>query len=316
MRIAVLRHKIHGLSVGEHARVLQERLPEHEVTLAETPASERTALSEAKVAVGEGFRVEELLDVASNLRLFACVYAGTSHLDLEAFREAGVAVTNASGVHGPNIGEYIVGALISMARDFRRATRQQDRNEWAAYPCEELYGSTVTVVGLGAIGRAAIERLEPFGVRTIGVRYTPSKGGPTDEVIGFDGLPSVLPRTDHLVLACPLTEETRGLIDREALRTLPPHARLVNIARGPVVDTDALVHACRWNWIDGAFLDVTDPEPLPMDHPLWGFDEVRITPHNAGSTPAYFDRLAEIIASNVEQAVDTGAFEELRNQVV
>ena len=94
------------------------------------------------------------------------------------------------------------------------------------------------------------------------------------------------------------------LIDREAFRTLPPHATLVNIARGPVVDTDALVYALRWNQIRGAFLDVTDPEPLPDDHPLWGLDDARITPHNAGHTPRYFARVADILAGNVDRLTE------------
>ena len=101
--------------------------------------------------------------------------------------------------------------------------------------------------------------------------------------------------------ACPLTDETRGLVGREEFVTLPPNAVLVNVARGPVVDTDALVTALRGNWVRGASLDVTDPEPLPPDHPLWGLDDVLITPHNAGHTPQYYERLADIVAENVRR---------------
>jgi len=304
MRIVVTRQKIHGHPASEYVDLLRERLPDHEVVIADTPEKERELIRTADVVTGEGAAAEEHLDEAPSLRLFAGVYAGVGHLDLDAFENAGVAVTNASGVHAPNISEYVIGALVSLARDFRRATRQQDRREWRAYRTRELYDSTVTVVGLGAIGTAVAERLEPFGVETLGVRYTPEKGGPVDEVYGFDDLHEVLARTDHLVLACPLTDTTGGLIDREALRTLPPHATLVNIARGPVVDTDALVYALRWNQIRGAFLDVTDPEPLPEDHPLWGLDDARITPHNAGHTPQYFERVADILAGNVERLAD------------
>ncbi|MFC6785509.1 D-2-hydroxyacid dehydrogenase [Halobaculum halobium] len=317
MRIVVTRQKIHGHPAAEYAELLRERLPDHEVVLAETPDEEREAIRTADVVTGEGVAAEDALDGSSSLRLFAGVYAGVGHLDLDAFEDAGVAVTNASGVHAPNISEYVIGALVSLARDFRRATRQQDRREWRAYRTRELYDSTVAIVGLGAIGTAVAERLEPFGVERLGVRYTPEKGGPVDEVFGFDDLHEVLARADHLVLACPLTDTTEGLIDREALRTLPPHATLVNIARGPVVDTDDLVHALRWNQIRGAFLDVTDPEPLPEEHPLWGLDDARITPHNAGHTPRYFERVADILAGNVERlaAGDDSALE-LENRVV
>lgn len=300
MEIVVTRQSVHGIPASAYADALRDRVG-HEVTLAETPAAEAAALARAEVATGPGRRTADHLAAAANLELLACVYAGTSHLDVAAFREAGVAVTNASGVHAPNVSEYVVGALISLARDFRRATRQQDRREWAGYPCRELYGSTVCVVGLGAIGTAVAERLAPFGVERVGVRHTPAKGGPVETVYGFEEIHEALAGADHLVLACPLTDVTEGLIDGDALRTLPPHASLVNVARGAVVDTDALVRAVRRGRIGGAFLDVTDPEPLPPDHPLWSFDDVRITPHNAGHTPEYYERRAEILADNLER---------------
>ena len=312
MEIVVTRQSIHGIPASEYADALRRRLPDHEVTLADTPAAEATALARAEVVTGPGRRTAAHLESATDLELLACVYAGTSHLDLDPFREAGVAVTNASGVHAPNVSEYVVGALVSLARDFRRATRQQDRREWVSYSCRELHDSTVCVVGLGAIGTAVAERLAPFGVERVGVRHTPSKGGPVEAVYGFDEIHEALAGADHLVLACPLTDETEELIDGDAFQTLPPHASLVNVARGAVVDTDALVRAVRRGRIDGAFLDVTEPEPLPPDHPLWSFDDVRITPHNAGHTPDYYERTAEILADNVDRLARG---EPLRNEV-
>jgi phosphoglycerate dehydrogenase-like enzyme len=174
----------------------------------------------------------------------------------------------------------------------------------------------VTVVGLGALGEAIVDRLDAFGVETIGVRYTPEKGGPTDEVVGFDdeqGFHDALARSEYVVVACPLTETTRGLLDANAFKTMDPDTVLVNVGRGPVVDTEALLEALRRNAIRGAALDVTDPEPLPEDHELWGFDNVLITPHNAGHTPKYWDRMADIVAENVER-LDAGETE-FRNQV-
>lgn len=310
--ILLLRQKIHGLSVDNYAAAMRERLPDAEIAVAETPAEERELIPHARIVAG--FNIDsDLLDRAENLELFACSFAGTGHLPMNALEEAGVAVTNASGVHGPNISEYVIGALISLARDFPRAARNQNERVWQSYGTRELHGSTVTIVGLGAIGQAVVDRLEPFGVDTIGVRYSPEKGGPTDEVLGFDEIHDALRRTDAVVLACPLTDATRSLLDDEAFKTLPPHAHLVNIARGGVVDTDALVNALQSNDIGAAFLDVTDPEPLPADHPLWGFDNVRITPHNAGHSPVYFERLSDIVAANYE-ALETG--EEIENRVV
>ena len=316
MRIVITRQKIHGHPASEYAAVLEERLPDHEVVLARTPAEERAAFADADVVTGEGPTEESLVSTvdAPDLKLFAGVYAGTSHIDLDAFREAGVAVTNASGVHAPNISEYVVGALVSMLRDFRRATRQQDRREWCAYQTRELHGSTVAVVGVGSLGEAILDRLEPFGVDRVAVRHSPEKGGPAEEAVGYDRIHDALARADHLVLACPLTDETEGLIDADAIRTLGPDATLVNVARGAVVDTDALVSALRVNDLGGAFLDVTDPEPLPEEHPLWGFEDVHVTPHNAGHTPAYFERVADVLVENVERLA--ACDDDLRNRVV
>ncbi|GAB7092898.1 D-2-hydroxyacid dehydrogenase [Halolamina litorea] len=310
--VLLLRQKIHGISVDDYAEAMRERLPDADIAVAETPEQERELIPHARVVAG--FNIDpEMLERAENLELFACSFAGTGHLPMEALEEAGVAVTNASGVHGPNISEYVLGALLSMARDFPRAARNQRNHVWQSFGTDELQGSTVTIVGMGAIGQATVERLDAFGVDTIGVRYSPEKGGPTDEVLGFEDIHDALARTDSLVLACPLTDATEQLIDSEAFKTLSPDATLVNIARGGVVDTDALVAALRSNDIGAAFLDVTDPEPLPADHPLWAFDNVRITPHNAGHTPKYFDRLSDIVAANYE-ALKTGG--DIENRVV
>ncbi|ADJ14798.1 D-2-hydroxyacid dehydrogenase [Halalkalicoccus jeotgali] len=312
--ILVLRRGTHGMPVTDLSNELRDRLPDHEIRVAETPVGERELIADARIAVGMGID-EDLLSHAENLDLFACAYAGTGHLPMGSLEEAGVAVTNAAGVHGPNIAEGVVGSILAFYRGFFEGRDRQTNHEWRHYQTDEFMGATVTVVGLGAIGQAIVERLAGFGVDTIGVRYTPEKGGPTDEVVGFEeaDLHGALSRTDVLVLACPLTDTTRGLIGEEEFVTLPEDALLVNIARGPVVETEALVSALRRNKLRGAALDVTDPEPLPGDHPLWDFGTVQITPHNAGHTPRYYERLADIVAGNVER-IDAGE-DELENQV-
>ena len=298
--VAVLRQKVHGMPASDYAAALRERLPDHDVVLARTPEAEREAF---RARVVTGHRVRES-DVDAGMEVFACTWAGTDHLPVDALTDAGVTVTNAAGVHGPNVAEHAIGAMLAFTRGFDVAWRRQEAREWRSFQAMELQGSTVTVVGLGAIGEAVVDRLDGFGVDTIGVRYTPEKGGPTDEVLGFDAVHEAFSRSDYLVLACPLTETTRGLVDREALETLPADAVLVNVARGPVVDSDALVWALRRNHIRGAALDVTDPEPLPEDHPLWNLGDVLITPHNAGHTPKYYERLADIVAENVARLDD------------
>ena len=261
---------------------------------------------------------EELLDAAGDLRLFAAASAGVDHLPLDTFDDRGIPVTNASGVHGPGIAEHVLANMLVLTRRLEEGMRRQERREWRRFQSRgELDGSTVTVVGLGAIGEAVTARLSGFDLDTIGVRYTPEKGGPTDKVIGFErsALNDAFARSDYLVLVSPLTETTRGLVDEDALRTLPTDAVVVNVARGPLVDTEALLAALRKNWIAGAALDVTDPEPLPEDHPLWTLGNVLLTPHVAGDTPEYWTRVADIVAENVERIRSRGDEADLRNRV-
>jgi phosphoglycerate dehydrogenase-like enzyme len=313
--VAVLDHDAHGIPAADYAAVLDRRLPDREVRLAATPDEHDRYLREATVVAGKDIDSEETA-AAENLRLFACNAAGVDHLPLDALAERGVAVTNAAGVHGPNVAEHVLGWVLTFARRLDEGRRRQRRREWRRFQSfTELAGSTVSVVGLGSIGEAVVERFEGFDVDTIGVRHTVAKGGPTDEVVGYGDLPDVLPRTDVLVLACPLTETTEGLIGEPELDALPTDAIVVNVARGGVVDTPALVDALRANALHGAGLDVTDPEPLPSDHDLWGFENVFLTPHVAGHTPNYWDRRADILVENLERVGETGEYEELRNQV-
>ena len=315
--VVVLRRGTHGISTTEYADALRRRLPDDVVVArAATPSEERSLVPSARVVTGIDID-DALLARATNLSVFACVAAGYDHLPLEDLVADGVAVTNASGVHGPNVSEHVLGVILQFAREFRRFWRQEERHEWRRGQSTELYGSTVTVFGLGAIGTAVVDRLEPFGVDTIGVRYTPEKGGSTEEVVGFEddeGVDDALARSDYVVLACPLTDATRGIVDAAALSTMEPHAVLVNVGRGPLVDTDALVSALQRNAIGGAAVDVTDPEPLPPDHPLWDLENAFVTPHASGHTPAYYERVADIVAANWD-AVEADEPDRLHNRV-
>jgi len=214
------------------------------------------------------------------------------------------------------IAEQVLGYILVFSRRLHEGMQRARKGEWRHYQAQEFKDSTVTVVGMGAIGHAIVERLQGFDVDTVGVRYTPEKGGPTDEVIGFDDqeFHSALARTDYLVLSTPLTEVTDELIGAEEFATLPPRAVLVNVCRGGVVDTDDLLDALQKEQLSGAALDVTDPEPLPPDHPLWSMQNVFITPHMGGHTPKHWERLADIVARNVEK-LDEGSAAPFVNQV-
>ncbi|NHN49474.1 D-2-hydroxyacid dehydrogenase [Halostella sp. JP-L12] len=312
--IAVLREGTEGLSMASYAEALRERLPDYTVAHARTPQQERELVSGARVVTG--ITVEEsLIAGAERLELFACTFAGTDHVPTDALADRGVAVTNAGGIHAPGIAEQAIGNVLVFARRLHEGWRRKQNAEWRHFQSHEFAGSTVTIVGLGSIGQAVAQRLKGFEVETVGVRYSPEKGGPTDEVVGFDdeAIHDAFSRSDYVVIACPLTDLTRGLVGADEFATLPPNAVLVNAARGGIVDTDALVAALQSNKIRGAALDVTDPEPLPADHPLWDLENCLITPHTGGHTPKHWDRLANIVAENVA-ALESG--DELVNLVV
>lgn len=303
--IVVLNQKIHGLDPDAYARTIREAPIDASVSLARTRMEAETLLSEASIATGYHIS-SDLVKSAENLELFVCTFAGTDHLPLETLENEGVAVKSASGVHGPNISEQVLGYVLSNVRNLRQAWAQNERNEWRHFQCGELSGSTATVVGMGPIGRTVIDRFNAFDVTTVGVRYTPSKGGNADDVISFseDALFEAFSATDYLVLACPLTSTTERLIDDDVFATLPTDAMLINVARGEVVDTEALVAALRGNDIGSAALDVTDPEPLPTDHPLWSLGNCLVTPHNAGHTPKYWERCTDILLDAVAEVAE------------
>lgn len=314
--VLVLRKGTHGMSAEDYADALRERLPHHTVSLAKTPQEERELAEQARVITSVDIDVD-LVKRAGNLELFAGVAAGYGHLPLDDLAERGIAVTNASGIHAPNISEQVLAYILLYTRNLREGATRQQRQEWRHYQAGELKDSTATVIGMGAIGEAIVQRLNAFEVKTIGVRYTPTKGGPADEVLGFNegDIHDALAQTDYLAIASPLTDTTRGLIDTAKFETLPEDAYLVNVGRGPIVDTEALLSALRSNAIGGAALDVTDPEPLPHDHPLWRFENVTITPHNAGHSPKHWQRLADIVAENI-QRLDSGADPERLDNLV
>ncbi|ADB61808.1 D-isomer specific 2-hydroxyacid dehydrogenase NAD-binding protein [Haloterrigena turkmenica DSM 5511] len=313
--VVVLREGTEGLSMESYAETLRERLPEHTVALARTPKEEREFVPQARVVTGITID-EALLAEADRLELFACTFAGTDHVPMDALADHGVAVTNAGGIHAPGIAEQTIANMLVFARNLHEGWRRKQNGEWRHFQSHEFTDSTVTVVGLGSIGQAVVQRLEGFEVETIGIRYTPEKDGPTDEVLGFDedDIHEAFSRSDYVVLACPLNDLTRNLVDEDALATLPPEAVLVNAARGGIVDTDALVSALQYEGIRGAALDVTDPEPLPNDHELWDLENCLITPHTGGHTPKHWDRLADIVATNL-RALEAGEGDDLENAV-
>lgn len=223
----------------------------------------------------------------------------------------GVQLCDARGVHDKPVAEWVLGAAIGVFRQFPAFVRAQEREDWAikAYtPTRELTGKRVLIVGAGSIGRAIEGHMAPFGVTVTRVART---ARPDEGVHGVDDLPTLLPDAEVVVLVVPLTEQTRGMVDAAFLAAMPDGALLVNAARGPVVDTDALVAELEPGRLLAA-LDVTDPEPLPAGHPLWQLPNAFITPHSAGSVVGLLPRAYGLAGDQLRRFA---AGEPLINQV-
>jgi phosphoglycerate dehydrogenase-like enzyme len=205
----------------------------------------------------------------------------------------GVALSDCRGAHGGATAEWIVAALLAVYRAFPRFFRAQDEAHWDHHRTEELAGKRVLIVGAGDLAENTVHRLAPFDVETtvVGRRARPG-------VHGIDEVLDLLPRHDACVVVVPLTDETQGLVDAEFLAAMPDGALLVNAARGSVVDTDALIAELTSGRLRAA-LDVTEPEPLPADHPLWRARGLLITPHVGGGVPGALRRAYEVVAEQL-----------------
>ncbi|MGV9976831.1 2-hydroxyacid dehydrogenase [Micromonospora wenchangensis] len=215
---------------------------------------------------------------------------------------AGVTLCDARGVHDAGTAEWVVTAILAQLRGFPELARAQARREWAydrVAPTDELTGKRVLIVGAGSIGAAVRARLAPFDVTFTLVART---ARPDEEVHAVTELPRLLPEADVVVLLVPLTDATRGLVDAAFLAAMPDGALLVNAARGPVADTAALVAELTSGRLRAA-LDVTDPEPLPADHPLWELPNVLLTPHVAGSVRGLLPRAYRLVGEQVRRFV-------------
>jgi D-2-hydroxyacid dehydrogenase (NADP+) len=252
---------------------------------------------------------EGILEAAERLRWVSFWSAGLDGKLTPRLLERGVQITNASGVHGPNIAEHVFGMMIYFTRRFDFYLRAQWARRWERTPPKqspgELSGQTLGILGFGRIGEALAWRARAFGMRVIAVKRDPSMRYDAtvqpDALYGLEGLPTVLSEADHVCIALPYTEQTHHLIDRERLGQMRPSAYLYNIARGKIVDEAALIEALQQGTIAGAGLDVFVEEPLPAHSPLWTMENVLITPHISGVTPHYFERFAKLFMVNVQR---------------
>lgn len=248
---------------------------------------------------------------AENLRWMHTFSAGIDDPFFQTLIDRGVRITTSSGAHAVPIAQTVMLYLLALSRDLPGWLRDQAERRWNPRDLRDLQGQHLGVVGLGPIGIEVARLGAAFGMRVTGLRRTP-RGDEPCETWEIGRLDELLPLIDALVLAVPLTPQTRQLIDAAALARLKPGALLVNIARGEVVDEDALVEALRSGRVGGAGLDVFASEPLPESSPLWSMPGVIVTPHSSGTNPGNEDRASEIFLDNLGRYVRG---EPMRNEV-
>lgn len=304
----------------DHLRAVAPELRVRQVTT-DDPATMRAAMTPT-TAVLLTFRCDFDVRQTPSLRWVQVESAGVDTLRGTSLWQSDIAITSANGVHTVQIAEHVMALLLALGHHLPLAQRYQERAAWApatehpALTARELRGMTLGILGYGAIGRQVARLATAFGMTILATKradaspvftgWTPAGMGDHDGTLprryyALEELPAMLPQCDAIVLALPLTDATRHIMNDAMLRRLPPHAWVVNISRGGVLDHDALARLLADGRLGGAALDVTEPEPLPASSPLWRDPNVIITPHISGLSAHYAERVTELFAANLRR---------------
>ncbi len=303
-------------AIGAHYRDrLRAVFPEVTVDLVDHHSKVRPYIADADVLITFGAHMaDHVLDEAVKLRWVQALGTGVDGIvDSPALR-AEVIVTNLHGLHGPAVSECVLAAMLALARDLHRSWANQKRSLWHRFPVTLLKGTTVGILGVGAIAEELAPKCVALGMRVVGISSTPREVAGFERVWAREQLEEAVADVDHLVLLTPYTPETRGIVNTAVLDAMKPSSFLINVARGGVVDEAALVAALRAGGLAGAALDVFGEEPLPDDHPFWTMENVLITPHTAGFHTGYADDALPIVEENLSRFL-AGDIEHLVNVV-
>lgn len=256
---------------------------------------------------------KDLMSLAPRLRWLQGFGAGVEQFAAAGVSRDRVVVTNVSGVSAPSMAEFVIARLLQIWKRFPESEAYQRKHEYARTYGRSFAGSVLGIVGLGAIGNAVAERARAMGVRVLGLKRNPATGSDAaDEIFGPEQLHEMLARCDAVVISAPATPDTRHLIDRAALAAMKPGAMLVNVARGSLVQEDAVLEALASGQLAAAALDVFEQEPLPPESPLWDAPNVYISAHSSVSIDRYVDDVLDVFDDNLRRYA---AGEPLRNVV-
>jgi phosphoglycerate dehydrogenase-like enzyme len=234
-------------------------------------------------------------------------WAGLDHVLFPELVDSALTLTNSRGVFSSSLAEFVMASVLHFAKDVPRLERQRQACVWEPYPMQEVRGRTLGIVGYGDIGRAVARLARAFGLRVLAVRRQPELSRDdelVDEVFSSERRREMLERCDVAVVAAPLTPATRGLVGAAEIQALPPHALLVNVGRGAVIDQTALVQALQSGRLRAAALDVFEVEPLPPGHPLWRLSNVLLSPHCADQVAGWLEAATRLFVDNLRRFRD------------
>lgn len=297
---------------NKHREKLLEDFPNSKFVFCDKPEEAKDHLANAEVLVTYGADVNEnLIQEGKNLKWIACLSAGVDKFPLKAIKDKGITLTNARGIHKIQMAEYAISMLLQVYRNGKTIIENEKNGVWDnSIKVQEITGQTIVILGTGAIGGETARLAKAFRMKTIGVSRSGKEVEHFDEVYQTSQLKEVLPDADFVVSVLPSTKETERLLTYDYFQVMKGSAVFLNMGRGNVLLEDDLLRAIQEGKLAHAVLDVFDKEPLREDHPFWKENNITITPHISGLSPAYVVRALEIFKENLQ------AFNENKTEMV
>jgi phosphoglycerate dehydrogenase-like enzyme len=302
---------------GTHldADALRSRFPGLTIHVTSDPAKVLEIAKPCEVLIALAHQVsDQLIAAMPKLRWIAALTTGTEHLQTLKNLRDDVIVTSARGIHGPQMSELAFLYMIALLRNFKQMQRNQTAGVWQRWPQQILLGKTIVIVGVGLIGEELAARCRAFGMHIVGVSDARTNARDFDEMLPRSKLKEAAAKADFLVALVPLSPATKHLIDDGVIAAMKPTAFLINIARGPVVDEQALIRHLQAGHIAGAGLDVFEHEPPAADSPLWAMPNVIVTPRIGGMSDRYAEQVLPLVVHNLQAYIE-GRAHEMKNVV-
>jgi phosphoglycerate dehydrogenase-like enzyme len=311
LHILIMNNSMFSINEYYKQQILQIA-PGAKLMIAEAKETTKELIRQADIIYG--WPEVQYLKEAENLKWLHMPSAGVEGYTSKAgYYNKDIILTNSSGVFGLPIAEHVFAMILSYNRNLQEYSYNKAEKKWKDISkTRDFYGSTIGIIGLGDIGTEVAKRAKAWGANVLAVKRTVTEVPEyIDKFYSLEDIDEVLVQSDYVLLALPITQKTQGIMNEERLKIMKPHAFLVNIGRGALIDQEALIKALQENWIGGAGLDVTTPEPLPQDSPLWDLPNVILTPHISGSSPTNLARRFDMFNRNLKLFLENKPLENL-----